>query len=150
MVEHSIAAHRINAANVVLEITETAQINDERTVAETLSILKRMGVQLSVDDFGTGHATLEHLRRIPADEVKIDQSFVMGMEENSEDRMLVKTAIDMIHSLGRKAVAEGVDSQPILAILRSMDCDEAQGYLFSKPITMQALLPQLSVRVAAA
>jgi len=150
MVEQSIAAHRIPAANVVLEITETAQINDESTVAQTLASLKRKGIQLSVDDFGTGHATLEYLRRIPADEVKIDQSFVIGMETSDEDRMLVKTAIEMIHSLGRKAVAEGVENQAIMTMLREMGCDEAQGYLFSKPITMQSLVPQLAMGAVAA
>lgn len=150
VLEHSLAAHRIPAANVVLEITETAQINDERTVSQTLSTLKRIGVQLSVDDFGTGHATLEYLRRIPADEVKIDQSFVIGMGTNDEDRKLVKAAIEMIHSLGRRAVAEGVENQAIMRMLREMGCDEAQGYLFAGPITMQALVPQLSLGAAAA
>jgi diguanylate cyclase len=148
--EQIIAAHRFPASSVVLEITETARITDEQTVAQTLATLKKMQVQLSVDDFGTGHATLEQLRRIPADEVKIDQSFVRGMETNAEDHTLVRTAIDMIHSLGRRAVAEGVERQATLAMLREMGCDEAQGYLFSKPITMQALLPQLSRGAAAA
>lgn len=150
IVEQSIAAHQIPAANVILEITETAQISDEQNVAANLARLKRMGIKLSVDDFGTGHATLEHLRRIPADEVKIDQSFVIGMEASDEDRMLVKTAIEMIHSLGRRAVAEGVENQTIMTMLREMGCDEAQGDLFSKPISMQSLVPQLSLGAAAA
>jgi len=141
--EQIIAAHRVSASNVILEITETARISDEQTVSEALATLNKMRVQLSVDDFGTGHATLEQLRRVPADEVKIDQSFVRGMVANAEDYALVKTAIAMIHSLGRRAVAEGVECQAMLAMLREMGCDEAQGYLFSKPITMQALLPQL-------
>ncbi|OBX17660.1 hypothetical protein A9995_15335 [Erythrobacter sp. QSSC1-22B] len=150
VVEQNLAAHRIPASNIVLEITETAQIYDEGSVALTLSALKKIGVQLSIDDFGTGHATLEHLRRIPADEVKIDQSFVMGMEASDENWMLVKTSIEMIHSLGRRAVAEGVENQTIMTMLREMGCDEAQGYHFSKPITMQALVPKLSWGAAAA
>lgn len=148
--EHILAAHQFPAANLVLEITETAGVDNEWGVALTLSNLKRLGVQLSIDDFGTGHATLEYLRRIPSDEVKIDRSFVMGMETNAEDRALVRTAVEMIHSLGRRAVAEGVERQSVLAMLRAMGCDEAQGYLISKPTTMKALIPQLPSGAVAA
>lgn len=149
-VEQIVAAHRVPAANVVLEVTETAPIENDETIAAVFAGLKRMGIKLSVDDFGTGHASLEHLRRIPADEVKIDRSFVAGMDASDDDRALVRTAIEMIHSLGRTAVAEGVESGAVAELLREMGCDEAQGYYFSRPITMNALLPQLPPGAVAA
>ena len=109
-----------------------------------------MGVKLSVDDFGMGHASLEYLRRIPADEVKIDRSFVTGIESSEADRALVGSAIQMIHSLGRTAVAEGVETHGVSEILREMGCEEAQGYYFSRPLTMDALLAQMPRGAAAA
>jgi len=107
-------------------------------------------VRLSVDDFGIGHASLHYLRRIPADEVKIDRSFVANMDTSQEDRALVRTSIEMIHSLGRTAVAEGVETQAVVALLREMGCDAAQGYLFGKAVPMDDLLPQLGSRTIAA
>jgi EAL domain-containing protein (putative c-di-GMP-specific phosphodiesterase class I) len=112
--------------------------------------LKRMGVKLSVDDFGIGHASLHYLRRIPADEVKIDRSFVTMMDSSAEDRALVRTSIEMIHSLGRTAVAEGVENQAVVDLLREMGCDAAQGYFFAKAMPMDDLLPRMGERTIAA
>lgn len=142
-VERHLAAQRFPVGNLMLEITETAPIENDKTVAATLAGLKRIGVRLSVDDFGIGHASLHYLRQIPADEVKIDRSFVVGMEESMEDRALVRTAIDMIHSLGRTAVAEGVENRAVVELLREMRCDTAQGYFYYRPITMETLLSRL-------
>jgi diguanylate cyclase len=148
--EQIIAAHRFPVANIILEITETAPIENDEAVSRTMAELKRMGIKLSVDDFGMGHASLEHLRRIPADEVKIDRSFVSGIEKSEADRALVGSAIQMIHSLGRTAVAEGVESSGVSEILREMGCEEAQGYYFSRPLPMDALLAQMPRGAAAA
>ncbi|OBX20818.1 hypothetical protein A9995_03830 [Erythrobacter sp. QSSC1-22B] len=112
--------------------------------------LKRMGVKLSVDDFGMGHASLEYLRRILADEVKIDRSFVSGIDTSEDDRALVESVIQMIHSLGRTAVAEGVENARVLELLREMGCEEAQGYYFSHPVAMDDLLAQMPKAAAAA
>ena len=109
-----------------------------------------MGVKLSVDDFGIGHASLHYLRRIPADEVKIDRSFVTMMDSSPEDRALVRTSIEMIHSLGRAAVAEGVETQGVVDLLREMGCDCAQGYFFAKAMPMDDLLSRLGKRNIAA
>jgi EAL domain-containing protein (putative c-di-GMP-specific phosphodiesterase class I) len=109
-----------------------------------------MGVKLSVDDFGIGHASLHYLRRIPADEVKIDRSFVTMMDSSAEDRALVRASIDMIHSLGRTAVAEGVESRDVVELLRDMGCDAAQGYFFAKAMPMEDLLSRLGKRNIAA
>lgn len=141
--EQIIAAHRFPVANIILEITETAPIENDEAVSRTMAELKRMGVKLSVDDFGMGHASLEYLRRIPADEVKIDRSFVTGIETSEADRALVGSAIQMIHSLGRTAVAEGVETHGVSEILRAMGCEEAQGYYFSRALAMDALLAQM-------
>jgi len=138
------------AKNLIFEITETAPLCDLISVNQNLATLKVMGIELSVDDFGTGHASLEQLRRIDAAEVKIDRSFVGQMDTCIEDRALVQSAINMIHSLGRRAVAEGVERQSTLALLREMGCDEAQGYYFCKPISMQSLVRQLHLSIAAA
>lgn len=148
--EQIIAAHRFPVANIILEITETAPIENDEAVSRTMAELKRMGVKLSVDDFGMGHASLEYLRRIPADEVKIDRSFVTGIETSEADRALVGSAIQMIHSLGRTAVAEGVETHGVSEILREMGCEEAQGYYFSRPLAMDALLAQMPRGAAAA
>jgi diguanylate cyclase len=148
--EQIIAAHRFPVANIILEITETAPIENDEAVSRTMAELKRMGVKLSVDDFGMGHASLEYLRRIPADEVKIDRSFVTGIESSEADRALVGSAIQMIHSLGRTAVAEGVETHGVSEILREMGCEDAQGYYFSRPLAMDALLAQMPRGAAAA
>jgi EAL domain-containing protein (putative c-di-GMP-specific phosphodiesterase class I) len=148
--EQIVAAHRFPVANIILEITETEPIANDEAVSRTMQELKRMGVKLSVDDFGMGHASLEYLRRIPADEVKIDRSFVSGIETCAEDRALVGSAIQMIHSLGRTAVAEGVETARIVELLREMGCEEAQGYYFSHPVAMDDLLAQMPRGAAAA
>ncbi|WP_162935773.1 EAL domain-containing protein [Tsuneonella amylolytica] len=136
--------HDFPASNLILEITETAPIDSNVTASSVLLELKRMGVRLSVDDFGTGHASLHYLRQIPSHEVKIDRSFISGMIDSTEDRALVKTAIDMIHSLGRLAVAEGVETQEVVDALVELGCDKGQGYFFSRAVPMAELLPKLS------
>ncbi|MFA9200446.1 MAG: EAL domain-containing protein [Cypionkella sp.] len=142
-VQDLISRHRFPHRNLVLEITETAPIENDATVADTMATLRRLGIGLSVDDFGIGHASLHYLRQIPASEVKIDRSFVEGMEHSAEDRALVRTAIDMIHSLGRTAVAEGVENRATVELLREMSCDTAQGYYYYRPMTMEALVTRL-------
>ncbi len=149
-VENLVAAYRFPARNLMLEITETAPIENDTTVAQNMAALKKIGVKLSVDDFGSGHASLHYLRQIPADEVKIDRSFVTGMDTSAEDRALVRASIDMIHALGRVSVAEGVENQAVVDLLREMGCDTAQGYFFSRAVPMARLVLQLSQGVKAA
>lgn len=149
-VRQLLGTHRFPVGNLLIEITETAPIENDAVVAATLAGLKRLGVGLSVDDFGMGHASLHYLRQIPADEVKIDRSFVVGMETSIEDRALVRSSIDMIHSLGRTAVAEGVENRATVELLREMGCDTAQGYFYCRPIAMEALLARLGEGARAA
>ncbi len=127
---------RIGGASIVLELTESALMKDpDRTVA-ILKSLRETGVGISIDDFGTGYSSLAYLRRFPLDELKIDKSFLM---ESSEDSAAIASAIIALgHSLRLKVVAEGVEHEHQLEFLRSRNCDEYQGYLFSKPIPAEA------------
>jgi diguanylate cyclase len=149
-VSRLLAEYEFPPSRLLLEITETAPIKNDRNAGVVLSQLKRIGIGLSVDDFGTGHASLHYLRQIPSDEVKIDRSFVSNIEHSSEDRALVKTAIEMIHSLGRAAVAEGVENEATARLLVEMGCDTAQGFYFAKAKTMGDLVTELQDRSLAA
>jgi EAL domain-containing protein (putative c-di-GMP-specific phosphodiesterase class I) len=102
----------------------------------TLAILRELreaGVQISIDDFGTGHSSLSYLKRFPIDVVKIDQSFVQGLTVDPNDAAIASTIIVMAHALNLKVIAEGVETAEQLAFLRERDCDEMQGFLFSRP-----------------
>lgn len=119
---------------IEFELTETAVMMNPEEAARNLSALKALGVQLSLDDFGTGYSSLAQLKRFPFDFVKIDRSFISGVDSNTEDQAIAAAIIAMAHSLGLKVVAEGVETQEQLAVLRSLRCDEMQGFFFSKPL----------------
>ncbi len=124
----------LDPASLVLEITESAVMEDaERNVA-TLHELRTLGVQLAVDDFGTGYSSLSYLHRFPVDVLKIDRSFVDGLGRESEDTAIVRSVIGPAHSLRLQVVAEAVETQEQVASLRALGCRHAQGYLFSKPL----------------
>jgi EAL domain-containing protein (putative c-di-GMP-specific phosphodiesterase class I) len=116
---------------IALEITESAIMQDPERAIQILSRICDMGVSLSIDDFGTGYSSLSYLKRISADELKIDQSFVMGMRQNAKDRVIVRSTINLAHDLGMKVVAEGVEDKETWNMLREFGCDVAQGYLMS-------------------
>jgi diguanylate cyclase (GGDEF)-like protein/PAS domain S-box-containing protein len=123
-----------------LEITETALLADVEGVTGTLSALKELGVRLAIDDFGVGHASLLHLRRLlPVDSLKIDKSFVDGIVHDAEDSAIVEGVVRLAHSLGLEAVAEGVETAEQAALLDGMACQSAQGFLFARPLTPDAL-----------
>jgi len=102
-----------------------------------------LGVNLYIDDFGTGHSSLSYLKRLPVDEIKIDRSFVMEMEESDNDAKIVHATIDLAHNLGLKVVAEGVETEASLKILKALNCDYAQGYYLSRPVPADELLKWL-------
>ena len=131
--------HGLPANQLTLEVTETAALGGSAGNLETLEQLRKMGVFLSVDDYGTGMSTLDYLQRIPATEIKIDRSFVAGMVANHATKVMVNSTIQLAHSLGQKVVAEGVEDDETLAELRRMNCDLAQGYLIGRPMTFRAL-----------
>jgi EAL domain-containing protein (putative c-di-GMP-specific phosphodiesterase class I) len=131
VVDQSIKTWGVPAESVVLEIAENTLIVDaERSVA-ILTRLKGVGVQLSMDDFGSGFSSLGHLRRFPFDELKIDRPFVGAMLAQKEDFAVVKSAIDIAHNFGWRAVAEGVDPVPVREARREIGCDVAQGHAVS-------------------
>ncbi|MDD7938483.1 bifunctional diguanylate cyclase/phosphodiesterase [Actinomycetospora lutea] len=129
-----LAAHRVPAELLTLELTESG-VSSEREVA--LPVLRRLhalGCHLAVDDFGTGQSSLAHLRRLPVDQVKIDKSFVLGMGTEYGDVAVVRAIVEMGHTLGLTVVAEGVEQVAVRAALAEMGCDVAQGYLVSRPL----------------
>lgn len=117
-----------------IEVTEGAVMKDAQTVVSVLQRFRDMGVSVAIDDFGTGHSSLAYLKILPVNEVKIDRSFIKDMLTNSQDVMIVNTSIQLIHGLGFTVVAEGVEEPEGVDILRNLNCDIIQGYVFSKPL----------------
>ncbi len=117
-----------------LEITESMIMQDPVKIGEMLSKLRAIGIRIAVDDFGTGYSSLDTLKKLPLDYLKIDRSFVANITAADGDRAIASAIIAMAHSLKLKVIAEGVETEEQLAVLRELGCDEAQGYLFSKPM----------------
>jgi EAL domain-containing protein (putative c-di-GMP-specific phosphodiesterase class I) len=125
----------IDTSYLVLEITESAVMSDPIGAMKILGELSDMGISLSIDDFGTGYSSLAYLKQLPMDEIKIDKSFVMDMINDKDDYIIVRATIDLAHNMGRKVIAEGVESPEIWEILDRMGCDMAQGNYISTPRT---------------
>ncbi|TWG39205.1 diguanylate cyclase/phosphodiesterase [Acidovorax delafieldii] len=132
--------HGVAASAFCLEITESAIMDDPQRAEAMLNRLSEQGFKLSIDDFGTGYSSLAYLKRLPVDELKIDKSFVMGMETGEDDAMIVRSTIDLAHNLGLTVVAEGVETAAILERLRLLACDEAQGYHIARPLPVDDFL----------
>jgi EAL domain-containing protein (putative c-di-GMP-specific phosphodiesterase class I) len=107
--------------------------------------IRELGVKISIDDYGTGLSTLEYLKKVPANEIKIDQSFVKGIVENRSDRLMVQSTIGLAHSLGRTVVAEGVEHHDTLEVLIELECDIAQGYAIGRPMSLDSLTKRIAV-----
>ncbi len=136
-------AHGVPATAFCLEITESAIMDDPQRAEAMLNRLSEQGFKLSIDDFGTGYSSLAYLKRLPVDELKIDKSFVMGMETDADDAIIVRSTIDLAHNLGLSVVAEGVETAAILERLRALGCDEVQGYHISRPMPAPAFMAWL-------
>jgi EAL domain-containing protein (putative c-di-GMP-specific phosphodiesterase class I) len=117
-----------------LEITESVFSDNIEAAVKLLTELRNLGVQLSIDDFGTGYSSLSYLQRFPIDTLKIDRSFVMQMMENEENLAIVRTIVALAQNLGMDVVAEGVETEDQLRLLRKLECENGQGYLFSTPL----------------
>jgi diguanylate cyclase (GGDEF)-like protein len=122
-----------------LELTETALCANGDSTPQTIQRLRALGIRLVVDDFGTGYSSLAYLRQFPVDVLKVDRTFVAGLGNSTRDDALVRALIEMAHALGLKVVAEGVETEIQLGCLRSLDCDYVQGYLFSRPVSIDGL-----------
>jgi EAL domain-containing protein (putative c-di-GMP-specific phosphodiesterase class I) len=125
---------------LVLELTESTMIAEPVRTRAVLEQLAAMGIRLSIDDFGTGYSSLAYLTRLPIAEIKIDRSFVTGMEESGDDATIVRSTIDLGRNLGLEVVAEGVETRLVWNRLRSLGCTIAQGYFLSRPLPAAELL----------
>ncbi len=126
--------HDLPAKNLVLEITEEAVVLDFKHATLVLECLRDIGIRIAVDDFGTGYSSLSLIKRLPVDELKIDRSFVTNLPDDRDDVAIVGAAINLAHNLGLQVIAEGVETQAGLSWLAENGCEQAQGYLISKPM----------------
>ncbi|QJI30826.1 EAL domain-containing protein [Pseudomonas sp. ADAK18] len=137
-VTERLAHYGVPAEQLVFEITESAIMHNPQQALRVLEQLRDCGISLSVDDFGTGYSSLAQLQRLPVQELKIDKSFVRNLDSTSGDGVIVRSTIEMSHNLGLKVVAEGVEFEHSLKLLKLWKCDTAQGYLISRPLNAMA------------
>jgi EAL domain-containing protein (putative c-di-GMP-specific phosphodiesterase class I) len=129
---------------LTLELTETAEISGTGNGIDLLALLRDLGVRIAIEDYGTGLSTLDYLKKMPASEIKIDQSFIKTMRDNRSDLIMVQSTIALAHSLGRTVVAEGVEDPQSLEQLRQMDCDIAQGFIVGRPMSFDELVRRMN------
>ena len=127
----------INPARLKLELTESMLLDSTEDAITLMHTLKEIGVIFCLDDFGTGYSSLNYLKRLPIDQIKIDQSFVRDIVTDSSDQVIVRTIIVMAQSLGIKVIAEGVETEEQYQLLLDTGCTEYQGYLFGKPMPLE-------------
>jgi len=135
-IKNLLVQNNVLPESLFLEITETAIMSNPSRSIIVLQELYDLGVRVSIDDFGTGYSSLSYLKKLPADEIKIDRSFVMDMDNDINDAIIVRSTIDLAHNMGLRVVAEGVETQPILDQLSEDGCDYAQGYHIAKPMSI--------------
>ena len=138
-VEGTLRETGLEARCLTLDVTETVYVRALEANTEALSRLREMGVGISIDDFGTGYSSLSYLKRLPADAIKLDKSFVKGLGEDLEDTAIVRMVVELAHTLGMEVVAEGVETAEEAALLAEMGCDFAQGFYFAKPLPPEAV-----------
>lgn len=139
-VEHAIQQAGIEPQQLELELTESILIDDLELTLEVLTALRNIGVRTAIDDFGTGYSSLNYLKQFTVDTLKIDQSFIRNLPDNSDDAQITRTIIAMAHNLGLGVIAEGVETLEQLGFLQHAECEEVQGFLFSKPLPESELL----------
>jgi EAL domain-containing protein (putative c-di-GMP-specific phosphodiesterase class I) len=128
-------------AQLTLEVTESVLVQDVDRVVDRLRTLRTLGVRIAIDDFGTGYSSLSYLRRLPADTIKIDRSFVIDLAQDGASRTLVSSIIELARSLQLDVVAEGVEDAAQRSVLQSLQCSHAQGFLFARPQPADAQQP---------
>jgi EAL domain-containing protein (putative c-di-GMP-specific phosphodiesterase class I) len=132
-IEELLRRHGVAPSALQLEITESALMADPNRVIATLTKLHQVGIGIALDDFGTGYSSMQHLRRLPLREVKIDRSFVISMTEDADARAIVRSIIELAGALGLRVVAEGVEDESAWRLLHLAGCDIAQGWFYAKP-----------------
>jgi EAL domain-containing protein (putative c-di-GMP-specific phosphodiesterase class I) len=145
----SLLHHGLPASRLTIEVTESTIMADPKRAMQILRRLRDMGVKLAVDDFGTGYSSLAYLRRLAVDELKIDKSFVMQMGSDENSAIIVRSTVELAHSLGLTVVAEGVEDEPTLRALTDLGCDRVQGFHLGRPMSPEALTVWLAERAAA-
>ena len=148
-VQQALALSKIKPAQLDLEITESTAMHAIDKTIDILHKLKKLGVNISIDDFGTGYSSLSYLQKMPIDNLKIDRSFIKNLHTSSRDKAFVEAIVTMAHTLGMKTIAEGVELEEQFAFLQAIECEIAQGYLFSKPVPPD-LFEQLLLSVKSA
>jgi EAL domain-containing protein (putative c-di-GMP-specific phosphodiesterase class I) len=142
-VRHALGEVDADGGGVDIEITESLLMTEVEDSIRKLRALRELGLHLALDDFGTGYSSLAYLGKLPLDVIKIDRSFVNGMTENADHTSIISAIISLAHALRLKVVAEGVETEPQAQLLRLLRCEQAQGYLFSRPLPAAALEEKL-------
>ena len=137
------ATHNFDCAQLIFEVTETFSMTNREMAKQNLAGLRELGFRLSIDDFGTGQASLAYLSEIPSDEIKLDKRFVQAISHNDRDRAIVRSVIQLGHALGQEIVAEGVEDGETLKVLETLGCDLAQGYFIGRPVRFEAFVETL-------
>jgi len=134
----------VHPAHLTLEMTESSVIRDVQNTREVMRRLREAGVNFSIDDFGTGYSSLAQIRSLPLHELKIDKSFVLNLADSEEDQLIVRSTIDLAHSMGLVVCAEGIESEAVIRLLVAMNCDIGQGFGISRPVPAEAFAQWLS------
>lgn len=145
-VREVVSRHRFDCRMMTFEVTETFSMGNRSQALANLSGLRDMGFRLSIDDFGTGHASLAYLAEMPSDEIKLDKQFIQKIGSDRRERVIVRSVIRLAHALGHVVCAEGIEDEHTLLLLRQMNCDLAQGYHIGIPQRLEALIPALLER----
>ena len=145
VVSNAVKIWSVKPSSLILEVTEGAIMANPKKSLEILDEFQKIGFGVSIDDFGTGYSSFTYLKNLPADELKIDKSFVTNMVNDKKDESIVKAAIDLGHTLGLKIVAEGVEDKNTLELLTSLNCDYAQGYYMAKPMPCDEIIEWMKV-----
>jgi EAL domain-containing protein (putative c-di-GMP-specific phosphodiesterase class I) len=144
-VQEAIQHHGVDPTKLKLELTESMLVKDIESIINKMNALSKIGVRFSLDDFGTGYSSLQYLKKLPLSQLKIDQSFVREIVVDESDLTIVSTIIAMAHSLNLEVIAEGVETEGQRQLLMNNDCLQFQGYLFGRPVTIDAFEALLSL-----
>ncbi|PSF08808.1 EAL domain-containing protein [Marinobacter halophilus] len=143
-VQRLMQSYHSHTGGITFEVTETSMMQDPLNSLKALNSLHAAGIPISIDDFGSGYSSLSYIKQLPASEIKIDRSLISDLSDREQDRVIVRTTIDMCHSLGYTVVAEGVEDEATLKLLEEMGCDLIQGYLLTRPLPFDEMINWLS------
>ena len=144
IVNNGLKKNKLSADAILFELTERSMMNDSSRVQSTLKILSDSGIKFAIDDFGTGFSSMSYLKQLPVNTLKIDKSFISGMLNNIDDKLIVHSIIGLAHNLGLSIIAEGVEDKETITILEALECDAIQGYYYSKPLVLEDIISNLT------